>query len=306
MLPDNGQIANFIIGGTEKAGTTSVYTYLGQHPEVCSSRNKETDFFRHDFTGDLSGDRNNYARYFSACSEQHRIVMEASPGYLGEATSVAPRIARLIPDVRMLFILRDPVERMYSSFNFHQGRLDISDKLDFGDYVEICLAYDRGEASADELGLDEWYLKVLRFGCYAEYLEKYYQVLAADQIKVMGFEQLTGDVAGFMRELSTFLNIDAEFWNTYEFRKSNVTFRGSNKALHRAAIFMNNRMEPILRRHPALKHGLVNIYKRLNQSREGYDPMPGPALETLRQYYHPHNQALRRLPGLQDLPDWGS
>jgi hypothetical protein len=120
----------------------------------------------------------------------------------------------------------------------------------------------------------------------------------------MGFEQLTGDVAGFMRELSQFLQIDSDFWNSYEFRKSNVTFRGSNRLLHRVAISVNNRVEPLLRRRPALKHALVNLYKQINQSREGYDPMPEPVREKLQAYYHPHNQALRRLLGPDITDGW--
>jgi len=304
MKPDMPRIADFIIGGTEKAGTTSVFTYLGEHPGVCGSSSKETDFFRHEYSGNPYQDRASYARHFSTCSKRARVIMEASPGYLGEAATVAPRISELIPNAKLLFILRDPVERLYSSYNFHKGRLDIDKKIHFENYVDKCLAFDRGEADADELGLGEWYLKMLRFGCYAEYIRNYNAYFAGDQVKIMFFEQFTSDISGFMKELSIFLRIDINFWDNYEFRKTNVTFSGSNKMLHRAAITVNNRLERVLRQRPRLKHALVRLYKMINQAREGYDPMPASANETLKLYYRPHNEALRKLLGKEHLPGW--
>jgi len=93
--------------------------------------------------------------------------MEASSGHPGAAASVAPRIAALAPDAKVLFILRDPIDRLYSSHHFHCGRLNRPQQLSFQDCVRCCLDLDCGKRSARELGLDEWYLKVLHFGCYS-------------------------------------------------------------------------------------------------------------------------------------------
>ena len=304
MDSENSRLANFIIGGTEKAGTTSVFMYLGEHTQVCGSSSKETDFFRRPLSGDPGRDRANYANYFTGCPASVPVIMEASTGYLGEAATVAPRINALIPEARLLFILRDPVDRLYSSYNFHKGKLDIDENIQFREYVEMCLAYDRGEVSADKLKLDEWYLKMLRFGCYAGFLEAYYASFAKASIKVMFFEHLTNDASGFMKELSAFLHIDETFWDDYEFIKTNVTFSGNNKLLHKAAILANDRMESVLRQRPKLKQALVKLYKRINQAREGYDPMPESVRDTLKSYYHPHNQALCTLLGTEKLTDW--
>lgn len=302
MDTDNQRVANFIIGGTEKAGTTSVFMYLGDHPQVCGSSSKETDFFRQELSGDPSLDRLSYAKYFPHCHVLIPVVMEASPGYLGEAASVVPRISSLLPDVKLLFILRDPIERLYSSYNFHVGKLNISEDIQFRDYVEKCLAYDRKQAAAIDLGLDEWYLKVMKFGCYADYLAPYFAAFPRGNIKVMFFEQLRDDVAGFMCELSEFLGIDATIWKRYEFRKANVTFSGGNKLIHKVAIYINSKTEPFLRRRPRLKRFLVDSYKKMNQAREGYDPMLDLVRKELNDYYHPSNNALRNLLG-KELPE---
>jgi hypothetical protein len=299
------RVANFIIGGTEKAGTTSVFVYLAEHPEVCVATNKETDFFRTGWTGDVDADRRAYARHFRSCAAAVPIVMEASPGYLGEASSVAPRIAATVPDVKLLFILRDPVERLYSSYHFHVGRLGIPENLRFEDYVKKCFAYDLGEADAAALQLDEWFLKTMQFGRYADYLEPYLKTFPRERIKVMFFECLREDQAAFMRELSAFLGIDPDFWNGYEFSKQNVTFSVSNKALHKVALYLNDRSERYLRTRPRLKRALVTTYKKINRAREGYDPMSSAIRARLSEYYRPCNDSLAQLFGKPLPVSWG-
>ena len=167
MQTDELQLANFVIGGTEKAGTTSVFVYLSEHPEVCAASKKETDFFRGQFTGNTAQDRLNYAKYFDRCNTENSVVMEASPGYLGEAELVAPRMHSMIPDAKILFILRDPIDRLYSLYNFHVGKLNIPGEVSFQDYVKRCFAYERGEGGARELPMHEWYLKTIALGRYA-------------------------------------------------------------------------------------------------------------------------------------------
>jgi hypothetical protein len=293
------RLPDFVIGGTEKAGTTSVFNWLSGHPEVGASARKETDFFREQFTGDAALDVQRYGAHFEHASPHARVLMEASPGYLGEASVVAPRMRSLLPAARLLFILRDPIDRLYSSYHFHRGRLNLPQELGFDDYVRRCLAYDRGAGTPQALGLDEWYLKVLRFGCYADLLAVYRAHLAPERIKVMFFEDLSADPRGFMQELSRFLAIDASHWTHFDFRPSNVTFSARMRGLHRLAVRTNALAEPLMRRYPAVKQSLVRVYKAFNQEREGYDPMPAATRELLDDYYAP---SLQRLEQLIDRP----
>jgi hypothetical protein len=293
--PTAPRLANFIIGGTEKAGTTSVFDYLSAHPEVCTSSIKETDFFRHDYTGDLAADTRRYARFFEHCKPGSRVLLEASPGYLGEAATVAPRLRALVPAAKVLFILRDPVERLYSSYNFHRGKLDLPATMSFDDYLGHCVDYDRRIAEPNSSGLDPWYLKVLRFGCYAEFISVFRSQLPATQLKVMFFESLRDDARAFMNELSGYLGIDPGFWSGFVFQKSNVTFSGRNRSLHRLAMRINAISEPLMRRYPGLKRALVSTYKVVNQEREGYDPMSAPARQRLIEFYAPSVRALEDL-----------
>ncbi len=309
MLPNEPELsaaprlANFVIGGTEKSGTTSVFDYLSAHPQVCASSIKETDFFRHGYTGERAVDSRRYGSYFEKCNPSTPVILEASPGYLGEATTVAPRLRALVPEAKVLFILRDPVERLYSSYNFHRGKLDLPASVSFEDYLKHCLDYDRRAAGWQQSGLDEWYLKVLRFGCYAEFIASFRSHLPVGQLKVMFFESLREDARAFMVELSEYLRIDASFWTGFTFHKSNVTFSGRNRALHRLAMRINALAEPLMRRYPDLKRMLVNAYKLVNQEREGYDPMSTQTRELLIEYYAPSVSALEQL-GTTLPPTW--
>jgi hypothetical protein len=228
--------------------------------------------------------------------------MEASPGYLGEAITVAPRISSLLPEAKLLFILRDPVERLYSSYNFYIGKLNIPSELSFEDFVEKCIAYDKGYAQPVELGLGEWYLKTLAFGRYAENIELFLDRFPRSNVKVMFYESLRDDAVAFMKELSNFLAIDPQYWDNFEFRKSNVTFSGRNKLLHRLAIALNNASEPLLRKRPRLKHALVDFYKSVNMARARSEPIPEMLREQLANLYRDSNQ---RLAGLlnAELPE---
>lgn len=299
------RLPDLVIGGTEKAGTTSVFDWLSGHPEVGASLRKETDFFREQYTGDGAVDAQRYAAFFEHVDPRTKVLMEASPGYLGEAALVAPRMRSLLPGAKLLFILRDPIDRLHSSYHFHRGKLNLPQDLTFDEYVRRCLAYDRGTRTPASLGLEEWYLKVLRYGCYADGLARFRAHFPAERIKVEFFEALRADERQFMRGLSEFLAIDATHWDRFDFRPSNVTFSARLRGLHRLAMRTNALAEPIMRRYPGVKQSLVRAYKALNQEREGYDPMPPATRDTLIDYYAP---SLRRLEQQLDRPlpeAWG-
>jgi hypothetical protein len=295
LSADSGtcRLANFVIGGTEKAGTTSVFDYLSAHPQVCTSLRKETDFFRNGYTGNPEVDVRRYGSYFERCDSRVRIVAEASPGYLGEAATVAPRMRALVPGVKILFILRDPAERLYSSFNFHRGKLDLPQDMSFDAFLRCCEDFQSGTRTAQQCGIDEWYLRMLRFGCYADLIAVFRSQFPSTNLKVMFFEELGSGEQAFMTELSDFLGIDSAFWSDFEFGRSNVTFAGRNRTLHRLAMRINTMSEPLMRRYPRLKKLLVRTYKTVNQEREGYDPMSAATKSRLIDFYTPSVRELQ-------------
>src|SRR6056297_2788047 len=104
-----------------KGGTTSLYRYLGEHREVGISSEKEINFFRTE--EEFQKGQEWYKKLFA---NDKKIVGEASPDYTKRHLypGVAERINSLLPNVKLIYILRDPLERIISHYvhNYAQGR----------------------------------------------------------------------------------------------------------------------------------------------------------------------------------------
>jgi len=126
VAADGGSWPTFLILGAPKAGTTALYRWLAQHPEVHVSPNKQPHFFaglRPEFCGpgdalfnrDLVTDAAAYRALLTPPAPR-RARGEASPFYLHCAQEAAPRIRAAAPDCRLVVLLRDPVQRAYSGY----------------------------------------------------------------------------------------------------------------------------------------------------------------------------------------------
>src|SRR5881398_2677233 len=109
MLP------NLLVIGASKCGTTSLHHYLGLHPEIGMSRVKELHYFVEEPT-------ESSLRWYASQFPDAPVRGESSPSYTQRHRSplVAARIARVLPDVKLVYIVRDPVERLLSSYRFHR------------------------------------------------------------------------------------------------------------------------------------------------------------------------------------------
>jgi len=132
---DLRQIPFLIIGGTQRAGTTTLYKYLSDHPNVCASSIKETRFFLDKDYPLPSADRFNgtnldaYGKFFAHCTDLTKIRVEATPDYLYSDTAL--KIADLLPRAKMIFILRDQVERMVSWYKYAIQRGLLEESISF-------------------------------------------------------------------------------------------------------------------------------------------------------------------------------
>lgn len=302
MHPDNTR--HFVIGGTEKAGTTSLFTYLSLHPEICGSNVKETNYFRDNWIGNIETDVYNYQKYYAKCSYSKKIFMEASTAYLGAADKVAQRIYKTLPNVKLLFILRNPVNRLYSSFNFHKGRLNIQESMTFDQYIDLCMEYERRTVKGQQIKrlLGDSQLKNLRYGKYYDYIKIYQDIFPKKNIKIIFFEHFKNNEKKSIKDICDFLGLNSDYYDTYNFQPINVTFSGKNKTLHKIAMYLNNSLEPFLRQKPQLKKHIVHYYKKTNMAKSGYPPLPNSSREMLSNYYLPSIVKLKTIIEDQEIP----
>ncbi len=222
-------LPTFLIIGAARSGTTALYYYLMQHPEVYLSPIKETNFFaldpsagfdarkmgfdlpgdqawiqqwvdRKHRSGQLLTDLTAYRALFDGVTDQPAIG-EASPSYL--YSPLAPdQISRTVPEAQLIAILRQPIDRAYSQFVKHTD--EGADAL-VDDFIRILDAEQRSVSSGRG-----GYLHHLREGFYHTQLERYYARFDADQLHVILYDDLCADPIRAVQSLFRALKIDPE------------------------------------------------------------------------------------------------
>ena len=317
MNTNSLRLPNLIIAGTHKAGTTSLFRYLADHPDVCSSSIKEIGFFGQYQNGVDKAALNHYHSYFTHCKENSLIRLEASPGYLMQADFAARLMREVIPDARLVFILREPVSRFISFFLSNKSRLDPRVKdISFDSLVDIVLNESSINAERGQKNKDvrvKELVKRLSEGCYAYFIEAYLAHHSEENLCVMFYDDLSTDTRKFVKAVCKFAQIDASFFNNYPFSVENKprTYR-SNRLHNMIAILVNN-FEPIMNRFPRFAGKLRTLYRVVNENtKNNYQisehQISEQSKKRLHEYYDPHNRELREVlvniwPSLH-LPEW--
>jgi hypothetical protein len=206
----NGVRPNFLIVGAARSGTTSLYEWLRQHPQVFMPCWKEPTFF---VNGYGLKDWSKYISLFSPGAGKTAIG-EASVAYL--ASPESPRqIAKALGSPRIIIILRDPVRRAMSlyawmmmegyesSANFEAALAAEPRRISDPDFVGTCRQHFR----------DYYYFGS---GLYSQQVERYLSVFDKSRVRFYLFEELVKDSAALFADVCRFLDIDPSFTPTLE------------------------------------------------------------------------------------------
>lgn len=198
---------SFMIIGTQRGGTSSLYKYLEGHPDLAASVRKETEYFSRRFGEGEGWYRAHFPLRVGPGSR--RLGFEATPDYLFYP-STPERVAERLPDARFVVLLRDPVERAYSHHR-HMVRLGFDD-LSF----EEALEREADRIAGDEVALDRdplFYCRdLLRFsyaarGRYADQLARWFAMFDPSRFLVLRSEDLFSDPDRVVDEVTTFLGV---------------------------------------------------------------------------------------------------
>lgn len=173
---------DFIIGGASKSGTTSMFRWLGSHPDVEVARRKELRFFD-GYNAERGWDW--YLRQFP----DGGVTGEASPRYLTDADP--EEIERRVPGVKMIFLLREPVARAYSDYWMHRAMG--TDDRSFEAALESPAVWRR----------------CIETGEYHRHLQRYRDVMGEERMCVLFTEDLEADPRGTFGGVCRYLGVDA-------------------------------------------------------------------------------------------------
>jgi hypothetical protein len=183
-------LPNLIVIGAGKCGTSSLHHYLDAHPSVAMSKPKELDFFQAEDCLDRVTD---YERHFR---DPAPVRGESSPGYSGypRVRGVPERMHALVPHARLIYVVRDPVERAVSH------------------YVQAYRVHADARGFAEAFrDLDPVGNKYVCYSRYATQVEQYLRCFAPEQLLVVDGDALLADRERTLRRIFAFLDVDPSF-----------------------------------------------------------------------------------------------
>jgi len=223
------KLPNFILAGAGESGTTSLYHYLKQHPQVYMSPVKEPNFFaaadilslpdfkpvtERQLSSLLAGIERqesppsnisitkweDYLRLFQNVRDQIAIG-EASVMYLW-FPSAAPGIYRTLPRAKLIFLLRDPTERLYT---LYLRKLGTDHRTAFRDWVLQAM-----QTKPDRRQGMQRHPIPLDCGLYATHLQQFFDVFPREQIRIHLYEAYRADARAVLRDIFGFLGVNAD------------------------------------------------------------------------------------------------
>ena len=235
-----GRLPTFLVIGAARSGTTALYAYLQQHPQVFMSPIKEPNFFSfegqsldvrgpgHDYIDNSTTDLASYRALFEDAPPQGA-VGEASPLYL-YAEQAPARIRHHLPEARLIAILRNPVEQAFSHFLY--AKRQTLEPLD-----DFSAALD----AQPERAADHWQplFQYSRFPRYGEQLQRYYALFPAGQIQIHLYEDFEEDPQAVLADVFEFIGVDRAF-------EADVGYRPNVGGVPRSSFLQNLVMRPNL------------------------------------------------------------
>lgn len=242
---------NFFIAGSPKSGTTSLWEYVNQHPEIFMSNpikepmyfvwgeeDNEFDFADWKYTPlACHKDFNAYLSLFRGASKA-KVVGEATPFYLAHPMA-AEKIQRKFPKAKIVIVLRNPVDRAYSHFTYNKMR-----------YLENSVSFRQALEVEQSLANPYYSIAYESTGRYFEQVKRFIDLFDRENVLVFTFEDLIDRPQEVCSTIFAFLEVDPSFQiNALE--RENVTLergnstallyrlKGSNSTLGKAAQFLH-------------------------------------------------------------------
>ncbi|TCV83435.1 sulfotransferase family protein [Sulfurirhabdus autotrophica] len=289
-------LPNFFVVGAQKSGTTALHHYLVDHPEIFLPSQKETKFFVDD--GQYSQGVKYYSEKYFAESKNEKVVGEIDPDYMYFNVGVE-RIFQHIPNSKLIFIFRNPVDRAFSHYvmTYRRG-------LELNTFEEAI----RIEAERIEQGYEQdFHFSYVRRGFYFDQVNRFLEKWDKSQMLFLLAEDLNNNPVETVRKCFEFLGVAPDFVPGQISKRFHEATVPKNLAL--TVLFRNEQAYPIARRFLRLFVPKLAWRDWLRARLIAWNKKPSDLKlldETRRQlaeHFRPENEKLARLIR-RDLSHW--
>jgi Sulfotransferase domain len=222
LLPD------FLVIGAQKCGTTSLYHYLVEHPFIASAVRKQMHFFDNNFDKGITWYRSHFPSYFARYlfrwqQGQDFMTAEATPYYIFHPLA-ARRIHQYLPQIKLVLLLRNPVDRTYSHYN-HEIRKG-TEQLSFE--AALAAETERLAGEKEKMLQDPSYYSFsyqrhsyLARSRYVEQLEEWRQYYPLERFLILRSEDFYRDPTTTLNQIIAFLDLPARDFKLSEYKNYN-------------------------------------------------------------------------------------
>jgi hypothetical protein len=189
----NKLLPNFIFAGAPKSASSTLFEYIKQHPDIYMCPIKEPFFFDFNYEKGIDWDQNLFIDY-----QGQKIIGEATVWYM-RWKSVPQRIYEIIPNVKFLFVLRNPIDRAFSNYQMD---------LQGGKYTpEQTFSYViRNEAKDSSIDRT-----IVSAGFYYQHIKNFEQYFNRENFLFILYEELKRDIRLVEKKIYDFLEVDSNF-----------------------------------------------------------------------------------------------
>lgn len=296
-------LPNLFVAGAQKSASSSLHEYLKQHPDIFMSVPKETNYFSYD---------KEYAKgaaYYSslfADAEDYKIRGESSIGYMMFPNAI-DRIKNDIPKPKFIFILRNPIDRVYSHYWFLRGRA-----YEDGQFLEAFMhEKDREPVHTEHThGMFKFYYQ---FGLSYKWILKYIEAFGKESIYVMTSESLRVDPLKALNGCFEFLELKA-LDKLDKVVEENVTPVLGRPGLYPAMIGVATRIDQAVRHMPRPIKSVVNkirnkivwlLVQNFMRPQKSYPKLTSEQRAVVADYYRDDVCLLREITG-ESFYEWAA
>lgn len=286
---------DLMIVGAQKAGTSSLQNYMYEHPDILGHFQRELAFFTDD-TEYNAGFDTAFKKYFTVGNTQNPSKIIAKNATLYTEEHALRRLYAHNPDCKLVFIVRNPTARAYSSYGMELVNGWMT--RPFKDLIPII------ENNNKE---DVMYRLFIKLGLYSNYVQLIHSIFPPENLIMVRFEELQKHPADVCKRMFQLLNISDSFVPDVS-KIHNETTQAKSSSYGRFVTWLRHKDNPIRKVVKAVMpqrwfSSLGNKMIEANKSNRKPEPMDEATRQFLDAFFAPYNATLQQLTGL-DVSSW--